>query len=64
MRHNVDLSVLASEEEIANAMLLLLERKHIVAEGATAVPLATFMDGSIIVKPCSNVVLVISEGNI
>jgi len=64
MQHNVDHIVLASEEEIADAMLLLLERKHIVAEGAAAVPLATFMNGSIFVKPGSNVVLVISGGNI
>jgi len=64
MEHNVDHIVLASEEEIADAMLLLLERKHIVAEGAAAVPLATFLNGSIFVKPGSNVVLVISGGNI
>ena len=64
IQHNVDHIVLASEEEIADAMLLLLERKHIVAEGAAAVPLAAFMNGSIIVQPGSNVVLVISGGNI
>ena len=64
MQHNVDHIVLASEEEIADAMLLLLERKHIVAEGAAAVPLAAIMNGSIIVQPGSNVVLVISGGNI
>ena len=64
MQHTVDRIVLASEEEIADAMLLLLERKHIVAEGAAAVPLAAFMNGSIIVQPGSNVVLVISGGNI
>jgi len=64
LKHNVDHIVLASEEEIADAMLLLLERKHIVAEGAAAVTLAAFMNGSIIVQPGSNVVLVISGGNI
>jgi threonine dehydratase len=64
MQHNVDHIVLASEEEIADAMLLLLERKHIVAEGAGAVPLAAFMNGSMNVRPGSNVVLVISGGNI
>ncbi|MDD1696202.1 MAG: threonine ammonia-lyase [Methanoregula sp.] len=64
IQHFVDQIVLASEEEIADAMLLLLERKHIVAEGAGAVPLATFMNGSIdTIKGC-NVVLVISGGNI
>jgi threonine dehydratase len=64
MQHYVDHFALASEEEIADAMLLLLERKHIVAEGAGAVPLAAFMNGSIDVHPGSTVVLVISGGNI
>ena len=60
----VDRHVLASEEEIADAMLLLLERKHVVAEGAGAVPLAVLMNGSIDVPSGSNVVLVISGGNV
>jgi len=64
LQHHVDRIVLASEEEIADAMLLLLERKHVVAEGAGAVPLATLMNGSIDVMSGSNVVLVISGGNI
>ncbi|MCK9590677.1 MAG: threonine ammonia-lyase [Methanoregula sp.] len=64
IKHFVDQLVLASEEEIADAMLLLLERKHIVAEGAGAVPLAAIMNGSIDVKQGSNIVLVISGGNV
>jgi threonine dehydratase len=56
--------VLTSEEEIADAMLLLLERKHIVAEGAGAAALAALMNGSIDIVPGSNVVLVISGGNV
>jgi threonine dehydratase len=60
----VDRHVLASEEEISDAMLLLLERKHVVAEGAGAVPLAVLMNGSIGVPSGSNVVLVISGGNV
>jgi threonine dehydratase len=64
LQHFVDHFVLASEEEIADAMLLLLERKHIVAEGAGAVPLATLLNGSINVQSGSTVVLVISGGNI
>jgi threonine dehydratase len=64
IQHYVDHVALASEEEIADAMLLLLERKHIVAEGAGAVPLAAFMNGSMDVHPGSTVVLVISGGNI
>jgi len=64
LQHYVDQIALASEDEIADAMLLLLERKHVVAEGAGAVPLAAFLNGSIDVKPGSTVVLVISGGNI
>jgi threonine dehydratase len=60
----VDQLVLVSEEEIADAILLLLERKHIVAEGAGAVPLAAIMNGSVEIGPGSKVVLVISGGNI
>jgi threonine dehydratase len=64
LQHYVDHLALASEDEIADAILLLLERKHVVAEGAGAVPLAAFMNGSIDVKSGSTVVLVISGGNI
>ena len=64
IQHYVDHLVLVTEEEIADAMLLLLERKHIVAEGAGAVPLAAFLNGSIDVQAGSTVVLVISGGNI
>ncbi len=64
MQQYVDRIVLVSEEEIADAMLLLLERKHVVAEGAGAVPLAALMNGSLDVPSGSNVVLVISGGNV
>jgi threonine dehydratase len=60
----VDRIVLVTEEEIADAMLLLLERKHIIAEGAGAAPLAALMNGSILIRPGSTVVLVISGGNV
>ena len=56
--------VLVGEDEIADAMLLLLERKHIVAEGAGATPLAALLNGSISLRPGSTVVLVISGGNV
>jgi threonine dehydratase len=64
IRSYVDQLVLVSEEEIADAILLLLERKHVVAEGAGAVPLAAIMNGSVDIVPGSKVVLVISGGNI
>ncbi len=64
IRDLVDRIVVTTEDEIADAILLLLERKHIVAEGAGAAPLAALMNGSIDVSPGSTVVLVISGGNI
>jgi threonine dehydratase len=60
----VDRHVLATEEEIADAMLMLLERKHVIAEGAGAVPLASLMNGSIDVPSGISIVLVISGGNV
>jgi threonine dehydratase len=64
LKELVDEVVLVTEDEIADAMLLLLERKHIVAEGAGAAPLAALLNGSIAIPPGSNVVLVISGGNV
>jgi threonine dehydratase len=64
LQQYVDQVVLVSEEDIADAILLLLERKHIVAEGAGAVPLAAIMNGSVEIVPGSKVILVISGGNI
>ena len=64
LKELVDEVVLVTEDEIADAMLLLLERKHIVAEGAGAAPLAALLNGSIAIPPGSNIVLVISGGNV
>jgi threonine dehydratase len=64
LRELVSAVVLVSEGEIADAMLLLLERKHVIAEGAGAVPLAGLLNGSIPVKKGSTIVLVISGGNV
>lgn len=64
LKELIDQVALATEEEIADAMLLLLERKHVVAEGAGAIPLATLLNGSIGIRAGSNVVLVITGGNV
>jgi threonine dehydratase len=64
LKELVDEIVLVKEDEIADAMLLLLERKHVVAEGAGAAPLAAVLNGPIAIPPGSNVVLVISGGNV
>jgi threonine dehydratase len=45
-------------------MLMLLEQKKILAEGSGAVGLAAFLNGSVQVPPKSNVVLIISGGNV
>jgi threonine dehydratase len=60
---NVDGIVTVLEDEIASAILMLMERKRVVAEGAGATPLAALLSrrGRIEGK---KVVLVISGGNI
>ncbi len=60
----VDDIVTVDEEHIAAAMLLLLERKKILAEGSGAVPLAALLQGTVSVTPSSKVVLMVSGGNV
>lgn len=60
----VDDVVLVEEDQIASAILLLLERKKILSEGAGAVPLAALLSGSVTVPRGSRVVLIISGGNV
>ena len=60
----VDELVLVDETEIAAAILLLLERKKILSEGAGAAPLAAVLNGSVKVPRQGNTVLVISGGNV
>ena len=64
IRDLVDEIVLVEEEEIARAMLLLLERKKVIAEGAGAAPLAALLSGRVKVREGSRVVLVVSGGNV
>ena len=47
IRDLVEEIVLVEEEEIARAMLLLLERKRVIAEGAGAAPLAALLSGKV-----------------
>jgi len=60
----VDDIVTVTEEEIATAILHLLEREKTVVEGAGAVPLAALLAGSIDVKPEEEVVGILCGGNI
>ncbi|MDD1660083.1 MAG: pyridoxal-phosphate dependent enzyme, partial [Methanomicrobiales archaeon] len=64
LRDLVDRVVLVDDGAIADAMLLLLERKKVLAEGAGAAPLAALLTGTAGVAPGSLVVLVVSGGNL
>jgi threonine dehydratase len=59
----VDEIVTVQENEIAAAILMLMERKRVVAEGAGATPLAALLSRRWKIRP-KKVVLVISGGNI
>ena len=64
-RENVADLVAVDDEEVANAILLLLEREKTVAEGAGAAPVAALLQKRIAgLRPDSKVVAVISGGNI
>ena len=63
IQRNVDEIVTVDEEEIASAILMLMERKRVVAEGAGAAPLAALLSRRWKTRP-KKVVLVISGGNI
>ena len=60
----VDELVSVGEEEIAAAILLLIEREKTVAESAGAVGLAALMTGSVTLSETDRAVLLLSGGNI
>ena len=60
----VDGIVTVSDDEIALAILTLLEQQKLIAEGAGAVPVAAVMNGKIPDIEGKNVVCVVSGGNI
>ena len=63
IRKSVDEIVTVQEDEIASAILMLMERKRVVAEGAGAAPLAALLSNRWKIDS-NRVVLVISGGNI
>jgi threonine dehydratase len=63
IQRGVDEMVTVNEDEIASAILMLMERKRVVAEGAGAAPLAALLSGRLKIRS-KKVVLVISGGNI
>ncbi len=65
LRRLMDDCVLVDENQIIAAILMLLERKKILAEGAGAVALAALLSGKLCpLPPGTNVVLVVSGGNL
>jgi threonine dehydratase len=64
MRECIEEVVLAEEDQIAAAILLLLEKEKILAEGAGATPLAAVMNGAVKIPRGGRTVLVVSGGNV
>ncbi|MHA1340866.1 MAG: threonine ammonia-lyase [Promethearchaeota archaeon] len=63
IKEYVDDVVIVSDEEIANAILMCMERAKLIVEGAGAAPLAAILNNKISVKN-KKIVLVLSGGNI
>ncbi len=63
IQEGVDEMITVEEAEIASAILLLMERKRIVAEGAGATPLAALLSKRLKTR-AKKIVLLISGGNI
>jgi threonine dehydratase len=63
VRHYVDDIVTVEEDEIANAILLLLEREKTLVEGAGAAPIAALLHGKVGLQG-KKVCAVISGGNL
>jgi threonine dehydratase len=63
IQRGVDEMITVEEAEIASAILLLMERKRIVAEGAGATPLAALLSKRVKTR-AKKIVLLISGGNI
>jgi threonine dehydratase len=64
VKERVDDIVLVSEKQLSSAILILLERKKVLAEGAGAAPLSALLSSAVAVSKGSKVVLVISGGNV
>ena len=64
IRKGVTDMVTVDEEYVAASILMLLERKKTLVEGAAAVTLAALLSGVLALPPEHNVVLVISGGNV
>jgi threonine dehydratase len=64
IRDLVEEIVLVDDDEMVSAILALLERKKVLAEGAGAAPLAALLAGKLPVREKEKVAVVISGGNV
>ena len=64
VREWVDEIVVVAENDVAEAMVLLLERAKLVVEGAGAVGVAALLAGAVVPAPSGATVVVLSGGNV
>lgn len=64
MREVLDAIELVSEDEVAEAMVLLLEKAKLVVEGAGAVGVAALLGGQVAPAPSGSTVVILSGGNV
>jgi threonine dehydratase len=64
LRDAVDESIVVSLDEVAQAMALVAERAHVIAEGAAACAVAAALSPQFRAKGHKNIVAIVSGGNI
>ena len=64
VRHWLDDVVAVGEDEVAEAMVMLMERSKLVVEGAGAVGVAALLGGLVAPAPRGTTVVVLSGGNV
>ena len=64
VREWVDEIVVVAENDVAEAMVVLLERAKLVVEGAGAVGVAALLSGAVVPAPSGATVVVLSGGNV
>jgi threonine dehydratase len=64
IRDLIEEVVLVDDDEIVSAIVALLERKKVLAEGAGAAPLAALLSGKVPYRAGEKIVLVIGGGNV
>src|SRR5206468_6273156 len=64
LRHWVDDVVTVAEDDVVEAMVLLMEKAKLVVEGAGAVGVAALLGGQVAPAPTGTTVVVLSGGNV